>query len=84
MKGPKIFQNIKYIKHSRANKIPEIISTFIKRWEAAMLPNNQSNQSNMEQNIDRNVKESIWILIEEFYSIFQHVSLEFYLIYVYT
>lgn len=49
-----------------------------------MLPNDQSHQSNVEQDVDGDVKECVRVLVEEFYGVLQHVTLEFYFVYVYA
>lgn len=77
MKSPNEFKNIHNFPESGVIEIPEIVIASKSRSEAAVLPTDQSDQSNCQDNEDWDIKESVRSFGKESFCVFEEQSLEF-------
>lgn len=76
LKSPNVFKNVENIEDSTASEFPKVSASHIIWGETAVLPKNEGDQSNVEKNEDWNVDKWMWILVQKFDCVLQHVSLE--------
>ena len=84
LKSPNILKNVQNVKKSTAGQFPEVSTSHVIRWETRVLPKNQCNKTNVEQYEHWNVDKGVWILVQELYCVFEHISLELYLVWVHA